>query len=380
MRLVESLVLLVLLTLSFSFPEQAWAQDPGCGECPETGECPPEFRADISCPCPVTGECPPELLIFQFDELNQLVRSGRLSGLMEDSASLSSLRYKMPSSILSRGAGSAGQLAIPVSFYEENRIYFNKDLLAFIGREPPRSVPELVDVFEQAKDHGVLPIAIGEGGAEHRSLFYSLLAGISFEELRSILEEPARADLASDEVRQALESYKRIMDLTEPMHVQVQDASLLVARGEALAQVAGGWAERFYEPDMSQTVECRAFPGTQDLILASGLTLFSIEGNGSSESVSYAAEAGFAVAFAKRNYMRPVLESWENPFKHTCDNSSDAITVGQAQEHGSFAFTDDMNRDLEDQIEIVLGRIRSEDMSVNEAQFILERAAREIAY
>jgi len=138
--------------------------------------------------------------------------------------------------------------SVPVNIHRSNVMWYNKQVFADNGLEPPASFDEFFAAAEKLQAAGVTPLALGDNGiwtATH--LFESVLLGIMGpEKYRGLWA--GETDWNGAEVTKALETFAQMMKYVNEDHAALSwdQAAQLVADGDAAMTIMGDWAQGYY--------------------------------------------------------------------------------------------------------------------------------------
>ena len=194
----------------------------------------------------IIGGEPPTMMQFntgkQFDEL---VSEGMLRDL-EEAASDGQWRDKLPDVIIDATVRDGKFFAVPVNIHGQNWFWYNTDVLASAGVEPPTTLPELIAAGPALKEAGVTPLALGGQPWQERLTFNAVLLAEGGPELYlAILAENDTEAVQSDGFRQVAEIFAAMRDLVDEGSPgrSWNDASNMVITGKAAVQIMGDWAK-----------------------------------------------------------------------------------------------------------------------------------------
>jgi glucose/mannose transport system substrate-binding protein len=141
--------------------------------------------------------------------------------------------------------------SVPVNIHRANVLWYNPKVMSDLGLTPPTTWDEFFTAAETIKAAGKIPLALGEQWTALH-LFESVLLGSLGPEKYNALWTTG-ADWGSADVTAALETYKKVLDYTneDATSLTWQDASKLVADGQAAMNIMGDWADGYF----SGTVE-----------------------------------------------------------------------------------------------------------------------------
>ncbi|HDD24033.1 MAG TPA: carbohydrate ABC transporter substrate-binding protein [Chloroflexi bacterium] len=138
--------------------------------------------------------------------------------------------------------------SVPVNIHRSNVMWYNKQVFADNGLEPPASFDEFFAAAEKLQAAGVTPLALGDNGiwtATH--LFESVLLGIMGpEKYRGLWA--GETDWNGAEVTKALETFAQMMKYVNEDHAALSwdQAAQLVSDGDAAMTIMGDWVQGYY--------------------------------------------------------------------------------------------------------------------------------------
>lgn len=139
--------------------------------------------------------------------------------------------------------------SVPVNIHRSNVLWYNKQVFADNGLEPPTTFDEFFALADTLQAAGVTPLALGDNGiwaATH--LFESVLLGsMGPEAYRGLWT--GETDWSGAEVKTALENFARMMSYVNEDHAALSwdQAAQLVADGDAAMTIMGDWAEGYFK-------------------------------------------------------------------------------------------------------------------------------------
>jgi len=194
----------------------------------------------------IVGGEPPTMMQFntgkQFDEL---VSEGMLRDL-ENIAQQGQWREKLPDVIIDATVRDDKFFAVPVNIHGQNWFWYNTDVLAGAGVEPPTSFSELIAAGPALKDAGVIPLALGGQAWQERLTFNAVLLAEGGPELyMALLAENDTEAANADGFRKAAEVFASLRDLVDEGSPgrNWNDATSMVIAGKAAVQMMGDWAK-----------------------------------------------------------------------------------------------------------------------------------------
>jgi len=164
----------------------------------------------------IVGGEPPTAMQFntgkQFDEL---VEAGVLRDL-DAIATEGQWRENLPAVITSAIERDGQIFAVPVNIHGENWFWYNTQVLADAGVEPPSTFAELIAAGPALKDAGVIPLALGGQAWQERLTFLSvLLAEGGPDVYKAVLGDNDVDAAQGDDFRKAAETFAAMRDLVD---------------------------------------------------------------------------------------------------------------------------------------------------------------------
>jgi glucose/mannose transport system substrate-binding protein len=194
----------------------------------------------------IVGGEPPTAMQFntgkQFDEL---VEAGVLRDL-DDIAAEGKWRENLPAVITGAIERDGKIFAAPVNIHGENWFWYNHQVLADAGVEPPSSFADLIAAGPALKEAGIIPLALGGQAWQERLTFLAVLLAESGPDLyKAVLGDNDTEAAQSDGFRNAAETYAALRDLVDEGSPgrNWNDATSMVITGKAAVQVMGDWAK-----------------------------------------------------------------------------------------------------------------------------------------
>ncbi len=179
-----------------------------------------------------------------------------------------------PEAVLAAAGFDGAVYAVPVNIHRTNSLFYNKQVFAELGLEPPASLPELFVACQALTDAGVVPLAVGGRGSWTISLliFENLLValqGASFYEDYFTGRIPNPADPRMLEVlEEALVLWQYTNE--DARDIEWDEAVARVHHGQAAMTVMGDWAKGALNQLGGQPGETFGqipFPGTAGVFL-----------------------------------------------------------------------------------------------------------------
>jgi glucose/mannose transport system substrate-binding protein len=194
----------------------------------------------------IVGGEPPTMMQFntgqQFDEL---VAEGLLRDL-EDIASEGSWRDNLPPVVVDATVRDGKFYAAPVNIHGQNWLWYNAQVLADAGVEPPSSFEEIIAAGPALKEAGVVPLALGGQSWQEALTFNAVLLGVGGPELYLNVVGGNDVDgVRSEGFKTAAETFAALRELVDEGSPgrNWNDATSMVITGKAAMQIMGDWAK-----------------------------------------------------------------------------------------------------------------------------------------
>ncbi|WP_165998056.1 ABC transporter substrate-binding protein [Bacillus sp. Cs-700] len=180
---------------------------------------------------------------------------------------------KFPEDLIDLVSKDGDIYSVPVNIHRGNVLWYNTSVFEENGVEPPTTFDEFFTAADQLQEAGVTPLALGDKEpwtATH--LFETALLGtLGADDYKKLFT----GELAFNDpkVTEAAENYKKMLSYVNEDHSSRnwQDASQLVADGEAAMNVMGDWAKGYFVNDLNLKVKedfgWVATPGTEGMFM-----------------------------------------------------------------------------------------------------------------
>ncbi|MED4123302.1 ABC transporter substrate-binding protein [Halalkalibacterium halodurans] len=176
---------------------------------------------------------------------------------------------KFPEELIELVSKDGNIYSVPVNIHRGNVLWYNTEIFEEHGLEVPTTFEEFFDVADALQEAGVTPLALGDRepwAATH--LFETVLLGtLGADDYNKLWSGEVGMD--DPRVEEAAEIFIRMLDYVNEDHSSRnwQDASQLVAQGEAAMNVMGDWAKGYFVNDLNLAVKedfgWAATPGTE---------------------------------------------------------------------------------------------------------------------
>jgi len=193
----------------------------------------------------VGGDPPTAMQLNTGAQFDELVESGLLRDL-EDIATAGAWRDNLPKVIAEATTRNGKFYAAPVNIHGESWFWYNTQVFADAGIEPPTTYAELIAAGEALRAAGVIPLALGGQPWQERLTFNSVLLAEGGKDLYvKVLGDNDLDAVRSDEFQAVVETYAALRDLVDEGSPgrNWNDATSLVITGKAAVQVMGDWAK-----------------------------------------------------------------------------------------------------------------------------------------
>lgn len=143
-----------------------------------------------------------------------------------------------------------GQIyGLPINVHRNNVIWYNKKIFTEHGIEPPTTFDEFFEIAETLKAKDIVPLALGDKTSRWATLVFEMVLLDEFGVDGAAELWTGNVEFDSPEMRNALETFSRILDYTNDNHSALdwQDAAELVISGKAAMHIMGDWETGFFE-------------------------------------------------------------------------------------------------------------------------------------
>lgn len=297
----------------------------------------------------IVGGEPPTAMQFntgrQFDEL---VEAGVLRDL-DDIAAEGKWRENLPAVITGAVERDGKIFAAPVNIHGENWFWYNTQVLADAGVEPPSTYAELIAAGPALKEAGVIPLALGGQAWQERLTFLSVLLAEGGPDLyKAVLSDNDTEAAESDGYRQAAETYAALRELVDEGSPgrNWNDATSMVITGKAAVQIMGDWAKgEFIAAGMTPGTEygCSVINADNGYIIGGDVFVFpTVEDEahvaGQDALARQMMSQDTQVAFNEKKGSVPVLLNVDVSAMDSCAQQGMAILQDEAKQIPSISF------------------------------------------
>ncbi|MGA9289054.1 MAG: ABC transporter substrate-binding protein [Anaerobacillus sp.] len=164
---------------------------------------------------------------------------------------------KFPEDLIDLVSKDGDIYSVPVNIHRGNVLWYNTKVFEENGVEPPATFDEFFAAADKLKEAGVTPLALGDKEpwtATH--LFETVLLGtLGADDYKKLFT--GELSFSDPKVKEAAENYKKMLSYVNEDHSSRnwQDASQLVADGEAAMNVMGDWAKGYFVNDLNLKVK-----------------------------------------------------------------------------------------------------------------------------
>ncbi|MBF0705590.1 carbohydrate ABC transporter substrate-binding protein [Alkalihalobacillus hwajinpoensis] len=180
---------------------------------------------------------------------------------------------KFPEDLIDLVSKDGDIYSVPVNIHRGNVLWYNTSIFEENGVEPPATFDDFFAAADQLQEAGVTPLALGDKEpwtATH--LFETALLGtLGADDYKKLFT--GEMSFSDPKVKEAAENFKKMLSYVNEDHSSRnwQDASQLVADGEAAMNVMGDWAKGYFVNDLNLKVKedfgWVATPGTDGMFM-----------------------------------------------------------------------------------------------------------------
>ncbi|MBS4197168.1 carbohydrate ABC transporter substrate-binding protein [Bacillus sp. FJAT-49870] len=195
------------------------------------------------------GDPPSTFQVHGGAELNESwVAAGKMTPL-NDFFDAEGLNDKFPQELIDLVSKDGNIYSVPVNIHRGNVLWYNQKVFDDLNLKAPTTFDEFFKVADTLKKNGITPLAFGDKEAWTATHLYEtvLLGHLGAAEYGKLWT----GDLSFDDakVKEATEIFAKMLDYVNEDHSarNWQDASQLVADGEAAMNVMGDWAKGYFD-------------------------------------------------------------------------------------------------------------------------------------
>ncbi|MCF6409997.1 ABC transporter substrate-binding protein [Pseudalkalibacillus salsuginis] len=164
---------------------------------------------------------------------------------------------KFPQDLIDMVSKDGNIYSVPVNIHRGNVLWYNTKVFEENGIEVPTTFDEWFAAADKLKEAGVTPLALGDKEPwTATQLFESTLLGVLGPDDYNKLFT-GELSFKDDKVKEAAETFKKMLSYINEDHSSRnwQDASQMVANGEAAMNVMGDWAKGYFVNDLNLKVK-----------------------------------------------------------------------------------------------------------------------------
>lgn len=159
---------------------------------------------------------------------------------------------KFPQDLIDMVSSDGNIWSVPVNIHRANVLWYNKKVFADHNLEVPTTFEEFFEVADALQAKGITPLALGDKEPwTATQLLETIMLGVMGADKYNQLWA---GELAADDavVVESFEIFKKMLAYVNDDHAarNWQDASQLVANGEAAMNVMGDWAKGYFSNDL----------------------------------------------------------------------------------------------------------------------------------
>ncbi|MCM3478613.1 ABC transporter substrate-binding protein [Caldibacillus thermoamylovorans] len=163
---------------------------------------------------------------------------------------------KFPQDLIDMVSKDGKIYSVPVNIHRSNVLWYNKKIFEENGLQPPATFDEFFAVSEQLKDKGITPLALGDKEPWTATHIFEniLLAKLGPDDYKKLWT--GDISFKDDRVVKSAEIFAKMIGYINDDHSSRnwQDASQLVANGEAAMNIMGDWAKGYFVNDLKLRV------------------------------------------------------------------------------------------------------------------------------
>jgi len=156
------------------------------------------------------------------------------------------LEEKLPATLIPLISQGENIYSVPVNIHRANVLWYNPTVLEDNGIEPPTTWDEFFAAADKLDAAGVIPLAMGEQWTAMHLFETVLLGSLGAEKYNALWV--AGGDWSNADVTAAIETFDKVLEYTndDATSLTWQDASKLVADGQAAMNIMGDWADGYF--------------------------------------------------------------------------------------------------------------------------------------
>ncbi|REJ14455.1 MAG: ABC transporter substrate-binding protein [Caldibacillus debilis] len=163
---------------------------------------------------------------------------------------------KFPKDLIDMVSVDGNIYSVPVNIHRSNVLWYNKKIFEENNLQVPTTFDEFFDVAEKLKAKGITPLALGDKEPWTATHIFEnvLLAKLGPDGYNALWSGELSFD--DPKVKESVEIFGKMLSYVNEDHSSRnwQDASQLVAKGEAAMNIMGDWAKGYFVNDMKLKV------------------------------------------------------------------------------------------------------------------------------
>ncbi|MCQ6267297.1 ABC transporter substrate-binding protein [Fictibacillus sp. WQ 8-8] len=163
---------------------------------------------------------------------------------------------KFPKQLIDMVSKDGKIYSVPVDIHRGNVLWYNKKIFTDNNLEAPKTFDEFFKVADQLKKKGITPLALGDKEPWTATMIFEnvLLGTLGNEDYQKLWKGEMKFD--DPKVKKAAETYKKMLSYINSDHSSRnwQDASQMVAKGDAAMNIMGDWAKGYFVNDLKLKV------------------------------------------------------------------------------------------------------------------------------
>ncbi|WP_221567083.1 ABC transporter substrate-binding protein [Alkalihalobacillus sp. TS-13] len=164
---------------------------------------------------------------------------------------------KFPQDLIDMVSKDGNIYSVPVNIHRGNVLWYNTKVFEENGIEVPTTFDEWFAAADKLKEAGVTPLALGDKEPWTATQVFetTLLGTLGTEDYNKLFT--GELSFTDAKVKEAAETFKKMLSYINEDHSSRnwQDASQLVAEGEAAMNVMGDWAKGYFVNDLNLKVK-----------------------------------------------------------------------------------------------------------------------------
>lgn len=191
------------------------------------------------------GDAPTAMMWNIGTAIEDLAKQGMLNNV-DAVADKEGWKTALPPLVVQRMTVDGHIVAVPVNIHGENWLFWNNEVLAKAGVEPPKTWDEFFAAAEKIKAAGFIPLAQGGEPWQEVMAFRAVVASEAGPDIyRKVFIDRDKAALASAEMKKAAAIFLKLKGLTDAGSPgrSWNDATNMVITGKAAFQIMGDWAK-----------------------------------------------------------------------------------------------------------------------------------------